>query len=159
MTMAADTAVRTKTPRKPRLEGERFVFQLEVTNLVLVLVGAAACHLAFGPGPRLWGELVGGLINILNLRAMVFLGRRIMATGASHAGAAPGEASRGKLKYVILFALKLGVLCAAVWLALAYLPIESIGFLIGFSTLLPAALIATALRSLDKGPSTAERRQ
>ncbi|MFO0749467.1 MAG: ATP synthase subunit I [Myxococcota bacterium] len=151
MTATADVSTRAK--KAPRTEGERFALQLEITNLVLVLVAAAGCHLAFGPGPRLWGALVGGLIGAANLRAMVFLGRRIMASGGN------AEAQKGKLKYVILFALKLGVLCTVVWLALANLPIDSIGFLIGFSTLLPAMLIATALRSIDKGPTTGERRQ
>lgn len=149
MSVAADVVAGGK---KVRSEGQRFALMLEVTNLVLVIVAAISCHLVWGAGPRLWGALVGGLIGAANLRAMVFLGRRIMAAGQD------GRGSRGKLKYVILFAMKIGVLCAVVWLALANLPIDSIGFLIGFSTLLPAALVSTALKSLDKGPSTEERR-
>lgn len=132
--------------RKARSDGERFALQLEIVNLALVAIAFVGVHLAAGPGPLLWGTLVGGLIGALNLRSMVFLGRRILM-----------GRQQGRAKYMLLFALKLGVLCTVVWLCLANLPIDSIGFLIGFSTLLPAALVTTALRSLDK-PNTQERR-
>jgi len=136
----------TPPAKKARTEGERFALLLELTNLALVAIAFVAVHLAAGAGPLLWGTLVGGLIGAANLRSMIFLGKRILM-----------GTPQGKAKYMILLALKLGILCAVVWLALANLPIDSIGFLIGFSTLLPAALVATALKSLER-PPTQERR-
>ena len=139
-----EAVVGTKRVRTP---GERMVLQLEVTNLVLVVLAIVVAHLAAGLGPMMYGVAVGGLIGVLNLRAMVWLGRRILL----------GK-QRGRAKYAVLFALKLGVLCTVVWLALANLPIDSLGFLIGFSTLLPAALVATALKTLDRTASEQEHR-
>ncbi len=139
------TPERGARPTRPtRSEGERFALQLETVNLVLVLVAYAVTHLIAGVGPMMWGVLVGGGIGVLNLRSMVFLGRRILM-----------GRQQGRAKYMLLFALKLGLLCTVVWLCLANLPIHSIGFLIGFSTLLPAALVTTALRSLER-PSNPE---
>jgi len=126
------------TSKKTRNEGERFALRLELVNLTLVAVAFVIAHLAFGVGPTMWGALVGGLIGALNLRAMVFLGKRILH--------GPRQA---RAIYTILFALKLGAICTLVWLALAHLPIDAIGFLIGFSTLLPAMLVTAALKILD----------
>ncbi len=133
--------------KKARTPGERLVFQLEVTNLVLVVLAIVITHLAAGLGPMMYGVAVGGLVGVLNLRSMVWLGRRILL----------GK-QRGRAIFAVLFALKLGVLCAVVWLTLANLPIESLGFLIGFSTLLPSALIATALKTQDPSASGQEHR-
>jgi len=154
--VTAVTDLTTRPGHKAKSEGERFVRLLELVNLVLVLVASAAVHLASGWGPLLWGTLVGGGIGVLNLRAMVFLGRRIIMQRPGPHG--PDGVATGKAKYMILFTLKLVLLCTVVWLCLDLLPIDSIGFLIGFSTLLPAALVATALKSIERPTAPEERR-
>lgn len=131
------TGVVAKAPG--RTDGERFVRLIEVTNLALALLAIVAVHVFAGAGPLLWGTLVGGAICVLNLRAMIFIGRRLLTS-------TPGK----RHVWGILFTFKLIVLSSVVWLCLATLPIDSLGFLIGFSTLLPAALIATFIRTLER---------
>ena len=128
----------------PRTDGERFVRTLELTNLAIALVAMVAVHVFAGAGPMLWGTLVGGLICVLNLRAMIFLGRRLLSS-------VPGK----RHVWGLLFATKLVVLGSVVWLCLATLPLDSLGFLIGFSTLLPASLVTTFIRTLDVSASRA----
>jgi hypothetical protein len=120
-------------------QGERFVRTLELANLALAVLAVVTVHVSTGPGPLLWGTLVGGAIGVANLRAMVSLGRRLLQSE-------PGK----RRVWGLLFASKLIVLCSLVWLVLAMLPIDSLGFLIGFSTLLPAGLVATFIRSLER---------
>jgi hypothetical protein len=98
----------------------------------------------------LWGTITGAAICILNLRALIFLGRKLLTS-------TPDK----RRVWGALFAAKLIILGTVVWLALNHLPVDSIGFLIGFSTLLPAALIATFIRTLERSvPATShgERR-
>jgi hypothetical protein len=52
-----------------------------------------------------------------------------------------------------VFTLKLVVLCTIVWLCLSQLPINSLGFLVGFSTMLPSTLVLTAVRALERAPT------
>ncbi len=124
---------------QPATDGERFVRLIELTNVVLALLAIVAVHVFAGAGPLLWGTLIGALIGVLNLRAMVFIGRRLL-------GSTPGK----RHVWGILFTAKLIVLSTVVWLCLSMLPVDSIGFLIGFSTLLPGALIATFIRTLER---------
>lgn len=124
---------------RPLTEGERLMRKLELSNLILALVAIVAVHVFAGAGPMLWGTLVGGLIGVLNLRAMIFLGKRLLASqsGKRHV-------------WGLLFTAKLVVLSSIVWLVLSTLPLDSIGFLIGFSTLLPASLVTTFIRALER---------
>lgn len=128
-----------KAPAATMSQGERFVRTLELTNLALAVLAVVSVHVFAGAGPLLWGTLVGGAIGVANLRAMVFLGRRLLQSE-------PGK----RRVWGLLFASKLIVLCALVWLVLATLPIDSLGFIIGFSTLLPAGLVATFIRTLER---------
>lgn len=121
----------------------RAMRKVELINLVLILLAAATVHVLSGPGPFLWGVLVGGLIGVLNLRTMIFLTRRIFTAE-----------SRSRALWSILFILKLGVLCAAIWLSLSALPLDAIGFLIGFAMLLPASLVFTLVRALEPAKAT-----
>jgi hypothetical protein len=132
--LTTDEGARDGAGRSP---GERTVRQFELINVVRVLLAFVLVHLLAGLGPFLWGTLVGGVLGILNLRAMVFVGRRIMRSK-----------TRSRGPWMAVFALKLALLCTAVWLCLSLLPIYSLGFLVGFSTLLPATLVLSAVRAL-----------
>jgi len=125
----------------PRSEGERVVRQFELSNLALAVLAFVITHVVAGAGPFLWGVLVGGALGVLNLRSMVFIGRRIL-TSRQHSRAMWGA----------LFGLKLIILCTVVWLCLTYLPIHSLGFLVGFSTILPATLVLAVIRALERAP-------
>ncbi|MBL8788667.1 MAG: hypothetical protein JNJ59_27470 [Deltaproteobacteria bacterium] len=126
-----------------RSDGERMVLQFELCNLALAVLAFVIVHVVAGEGAFLWGTAVGGLIGVLNLRAMVFLGRRILRSQ-----------TKSRAVWATLFVFKLAVLCTVVWLCLDRLPISSLGFLVGFSTLLPAALLMTAIRALEKPPES-----
>ena len=54
----------------------------------------------------------------------------------------------------VLFMFKLVLLCTVVWLCLSQLPLNSIGFLVGMSTVLPSTLVLTAVRALERAPTT-----
>jgi hypothetical protein len=121
-----------------RSRGARLARTFERVNLALVGLALVVTHLLAGFGPFLTGVLVGGVLGALNLRGMVWLTARLLAAAAG---------SRGQ--YAALFAVKLALLGSLVWLALSRLPADSVGFLIGFSTILPAALWLAFLRALE----------
>ncbi len=123
--------------------GERAIRQFELINLALAVLTAVVVHVLAGWGPFLWGALVGGLIGVLNLRAMVFIGRRVIRAQ-----------QRSRLAWGVLFMFKLVLLCTVVWLCLSQLPLNSIGFLVGMSTVLPSTLVLTAVRALERAPTT-----
>jgi hypothetical protein len=126
-------------------QGERLARTLEGVNLALVGVALVVSHLFAGFGPFLYGVLAGGLLGAFNLRGMVWLTRRLIAAEA-------GSRSR----YAVLFAAKLALLGSVVWVVLSRLPVDSVGFLVGFSTVLPAALWIAFLRSLEPAPAAAQ---
>ena len=130
----------TTAARKPS-EAERTIRQFEIINLVLLAVAVVVTHLLAGPGPFLWGVIVAGVLGALNLRAMVFVGKRILTSRY-----------KSRAFWAAIFGAKLIVLCTAVWLCLSYLPIQSLGFLVGFSTVLPATLVLTVVRALERPP-------
>ncbi len=121
----------------------RFLHQLELANVIIVMVAVAVTHLAVGAGMVLSGVLAGGLIGVLNLRAMIWLGGKVLR-----------GPKRSRAFYGVLFASKLVVLMTVIWLALSYLPIAPLGFLIGFSGLLPAVLAMTVKKSLEPVEAT-----
>ena len=125
-----------------RTEGERIIRQFEIINLVLAVLTVVVVHVLAGPGAFLWGALVGGALGVLNLRGMVFLGRRILKSR-----------TRSRGVWMALFGVKLVLLSTVVWLCLSQLPIEPLGFLVGFSTPLPSSLVLTAVRALEGGPA------
>ncbi len=131
-------------------DGLRLARLIELTNLAVAVLATVSVHVFAGPGLLLWGALTGGVICVLNLRALIFLGRKLLTS-------TPDK----RRLWGVLFAAKLIVLGTVVWLSLKHLPVDSIGFLIGFSALLPAALIATFIRTLERSvPATShgERR-
>lgn len=91
-----------------------------------------------GPGLFL-GVPLGGALGVLNLRSMVFVGRRILLTRTKGPRCSP-QSWRS-------------ILCTVVWLCLTQLPLNPLGFLVGF-TLLPASLVLTAVRALERLPVT-----
>ena len=119
-------------------EARTFMRQLEVANVVIAALGTAIAHLATGSGPMARGVLVGGALCVLNLRAMVWLGGKVLY--------AP---KRTRKFYAALFAGKLAILGLLVWASLAFLPVQPFGFMLGFSTLLPALLITNVRKSLE----------
>lgn len=123
--------------------GERVIRQFELINLTLALLAAVLVHVLAGAGPFLWGTLVGGALGVLNLRGMVFVGRRILRSQ-----------TKSRAVWMALFAFKLAILCTIVWLCLTQLPLEPLGFLVGFSTLLPSTLVLTAVRALSPPQSS-----
>jgi hypothetical protein len=134
-------AVSTPTP------GERLARTFEGVNLALVGVALVLTHLLAGFGPFLGGVLAGGLLGALNLRGMVWLTRRLIAAEAGTRG-----------RYAVLFAVKLALLGSVVWVVLSRLPIDSVGFLVGFSTVLPASLWIAFLRTLEPASPTSAPR-
>jgi len=125
-------------------DGQRLARLIELTNLAVSVLAIVSVHVFAGPGTMLWGALTGALICVLNLRALIFLGRKLLVTSPDK-----------RRIWGALFAAKLVILGSVVWLSLNHLPIDSIGFLIGFSELLPAALIATFIRTLERSvPAT-----
>lgn len=137
-------SVTAAEPAKKRTEGERTIRQFELINLALAVLAAVLVHVLAGPGEFLWGTLVGGALGVLNLRAMIFVGRRLLTAE-----------SRSRVAWGVVFTLKLATLCGLVWLCLSQLPINSLGFLVGFSTMLPATLVLTAVRALERAPTAA----
>ena len=112
----------------------RFLAGVERLNLALVAVATIATTLAAGPGPFLWGVLAGGAIGALNFRALVWLASRLVRA-----------ARHSRATYALLFVVKLTLLFAVIWLVLASLPVDALGFLLGISTLLPALLVVGLL--------------
>lgn len=119
-------------------EARVFLRQLEVANIIIAALATAIAHLATGSSPMALGVLVGGALCVLNLRAMVWLGGKLIL--------AP-KRTRGS--YAVLLVMKLALLGIIVWGALALLPVEPFGFILGFSTLLPALVIMTFRKSLE----------
>src|SRR5690606_19260824 len=99
--------VMTDTRRAELTPGERVIRQFELINLTLALLAAVLVHVLAGAGPFLWGTLVGGALGVLNLRGMVFVGRRILRSQ-----------TKSRAVWMALFAFKLAILCTVVWLCL-----------------------------------------
>jgi len=123
---------------KPKSEAARFIRGFEITNLMVGIIAVTITSLVAGPGPLQLGVLVGAVISVLNLRAMVWLGGKVIAAGR-----------HSRTRYAVIFGLKLAVLVAAVWAAMSLLPVEPLGMMIGFSTILPAILLMTVKKSLE----------
>ena len=112
-------------------ESKRYLRTVEGLNLALVLSIAVLCWIAGGSERFMWGVLVGGGLSAFNFAAMVWLGRRIVTVQLN---------SRGL--YVLLLVAKLGLLGAAIWAALTWLPVSIFGFLTGVSVIMPAMMLA-----------------
>lgn len=125
-------------PTDPEPEALRHIRTLEITNAVLAVIAVVVTHLLAGDGPLLWGVVAGAAVNVLNLRSMVWLGRRV--TRAGH---------RSKKFYAALFAAKLAAILVVCWAVLTYLPILPLGFVLGFSTLMPATLVLALKKGLE----------
>jgi len=107
------------------------------TLAAFTLLAGVITHLTMGLGPFLWGVLVAGGLQLANLFALTWLGTRL-------ARAEP----RGAAFCALLFMMKIGALIGfAVW-ALKTLPLDPFGFMVGVSLLIPAALVASALKPL-----------
>ena len=117
---------------------------VERLNLVLSIIAVAAVHLAAGAGELWYGVIVGGVLGILNLRAMVWLGTRTLRSQ-----------QRSRRTYALLFGTKLAILLALIWLLLSTLPIAPVGFVIGLATLMPAVLLATLWVATQPAPPLA----
>jgi|GEM_PF-1735888 len=128
-----DTAI-----QNDRSQGEKLARSLEITNLTLAAIAVIVTHLVAGSGPMFYGVIAGALIGTLNLRSMVWLTRKLIAAEAG-----------SRARYGLLFAVKLILVGSIVWVVLSQLPIHSMGFVIGFSSLLPSALWVAFLRSLE----------
>ena len=109
-----------------------------VTRYTLLLTGLAAvsAHLATGSGALMLGVVLGGVTQAANLQALAWLGKRLVDAGRREAG-----------QIAILFGMKIMALIGVVLLMLAWLPLDVVGFMLGVATLMPAALLATLLRS------------
>lgn len=106
------------------------------TLAALVLAAAAITHLEVGFGEHFNGVVAGGLVQLLNLAALRWIGKRLFET--TQAGARRSGAS-----LAVLFFFKILTLLGGVWLMLETLPISIVGFAIGAGLLMPAALLAT----------------
>jgi hypothetical protein len=125
-------------------QGERLARTFEGVNLALVGVAYVVTHLLAGFGPFLSGVLAGGVLGALNLRGMVWLTRRLIAAEAGT-----------RARFALLFAVKLVLLGSIVWVVLSSLPVDTVGFVVGFSTVLPAALWLAFLRALEPASTPA----
>ena len=114
-----------------------------MASIVRMLLGAtiaaaAITHLVAGVGPFFWGVIGGGLVQVANLSALIWLGRRLF-----HAE------KRSGVFYVALFMLKIALLIGVVLYVLKALPVDVIGFMVGVALLMPAALVASALAPVE----------
>lgn len=124
--------------RPKKSEAARFIRGLEITNLMVGVIAVTVAYLVAGPGPLHLGVVVGAAISALNLRAMVWLGGKVISAGR-----------HSRTRYAVIFGLKLAVLVAVVWGAMSALPVEPLGLMLGFSTILPAILLMTVKKSLE----------
>lgn len=124
---------------KPALDS--FLDQVMIGAGVLALVALGITLAASGIGPLLYGVAVGGGLAVANFAAMRWLGRRLVAAEPKTQAA-----------YGLLFAFKLAVMLAIAGMALAWLPISTVGFAIGVSVILPAILGAQIKNALAPRP-------
>ena len=104
---------------------------VERWTLVLAAIVIAAATITMSRRVAL-GVSVGAAIMCLNAYAMRRLGQRVLKTISR-----PGFA-------ILLFNAKMGLLIAVVYLALRFLPVDAIGFLVGVSVF-PVAIVAAAI--------------
>ncbi|TNF32724.1 MAG: ATP synthase subunit I [Deltaproteobacteria bacterium] len=128
----------SRSERPKRSEAARFIRGFEITNLTVGLIAALVTYFVAGPGPIHLGVVVGAAISVLNLRAMVWLGGKVIAAGR-----------HSRTRYAVIFGLKLAALVGVVWATMSLLPVEPLGMMIGFSTILPAILLMTVKKSLE----------
>lgn len=121
-----------------RSEAARFIRGFEITNLMVGIIAVTVSYLVAGPGPIHLGVVVGAVISVFNLRAMVWLGGKVIAAGR-----------HSRTRYAVIFGLKLAILVGVVWAAMSLLPVEPLGMMIGFSTILPAILLMSVKKSLE----------
>ena len=94
---------------------------------VLLVVTTVAASLLVENRAVMAGIITGGFVGLLNFEGLRWLGSRILD--------AP---SRSRTFYAMLFLAKMILVFGAVWWLLSGLPVDSLGFLVGFSLLLPA---------------------
>lgn len=124
--------------RDPKSEVVRWLHGFELANVMIGVIAVAVVFMVDGSGPLHLGVLVGATLGALNLRAMIWLGGKVL-----HAP------KHTRTRYAVIFGLKLAVLIGAVWLAMNSLPVAPLGMMLGFSTLLPAMLLMTVKKSLE----------
>lgn len=114
-----------------------------IERWTVVLAAALVGTTLFWGGPRVQlGACVGGLLSMLNARALRFMGARLTA----RLQASPEQTAKGSLGLLVaLFQLKLGVLAALIYLALKLLPISPVALLLGLSVL-PLAIVARGIQ-------------
>ena len=115
------------------------------TLIGFTLAAAAITHLTVGASPFLWGVIGGGVIQVANLAALIWLGTRL-------AQARP----RGAAFYALLFVFKIAALVGLTIYTLKMLPVDVIGFMVGVGLLIPAGLLASATQPLVAPSTTAE---
>ena len=97
------------------------------TYWALLVVTTVAASLLLENREVMAGIITGGLVGLLNFEGLRWLGSRILDAPA-----------RSRTFYAMLFLAKMTLVFGAVWWFLSRLPIDSLGFLVGFSLLLPA---------------------
>ena len=115
------------------------------TLVGFTIAAAVITHLVSGAGPFLWGVLAGGVIQVGNLGALIWLGTRL-------AQARP----RGAAFYTLLFVFKMAALVGLTIYTLKMLPVDVIGFMVGVALLIPAGLLASATQPLVAPSNAAE---
>ena len=97
------------------------------TYWALLVVTTVAASLLLEDRTVMAGIITGGLVGLLNFEGLRWLGSRIVQAQA-----------RSRSFYAMLFLAKMTLVFGAVWWLLSQLPVDSLGFLVGFSLLLPA---------------------
>lgn len=112
---------------------ERFLVRAERLNLALAVGAVCVGGLVWGPTWTYVSLAAGGLLSVLNLRAIAYMGRRLLQGGVSGRNAAAA-----------LFGVKFAVLAVLCYVAVVVAGVEIVPFMIGASTLLIALPIAAA---------------
>lgn len=110
-----------------------YLRRVERWTLVLAALVVGACFVA-APRPVAFAASVGAGMMCLNALAIRALTERVFK---SRGGATPGIG-------VLLFNFKMALLIAMVWVALRYLHLDGVGFLLGISVF-PVAIVAAAV--------------
>ena len=98
---------------------------------LLLLAAATGVALLVAELPMALGTAVGGLLGVANF----YLLRRLMA-GIVASGSQPKKAM---LSFVLLF--KFGLVGAAIFLVMTFLPIDAVGLMIGVTTVVVSIFI------------------
>jgi hypothetical protein len=112
--------------------------RLVVGAAVGLFVAALAVAAVVASRDTLAGVAVGGLLGTVNLFAISWLCARAIASRS------------GRWRYAVALAAKFALLIGVVWIAVAYVPMDIVGFVAGLSASAVAIVVATSYVAVRK---------